>query len=60
MSLSGIGFNDKSQKKIFQSRRTISEFIIDETLIKAGSNYVWLWVAIEPRNKMILGIRKSV
>jgi len=60
MSLSGIGFNDKSQKKIFQSRRTISEFIIDETLIKAGSNYVWLWVAIEPRNKMILGIRISI
>ena len=36
-------------KRIFQSRRTISEFIIDETLIKAGSEYVWLWVAIEPR-----------
>jgi putative transposase len=47
-------------KRIFQSRRTISEFIIDETLIKAGSNYVWLWVAIEPRNKMILGIRISI
>ena len=30
------------------------------TLIKAGSDYVWLWVAIEPRNKMILGIRISL
>jgi putative transposase len=29
-------------------------------LIKAGSNYVWLWVAIEPRDKMILGIRISI
>ena len=47
-------------KKIFQSRRKISEFIIDETLIKAGSEYVWLWVAIEPKNKMILGIRISI
>ena len=48
-------------KRIFQSRRTISEFIIDETLIKAGSNYVWLWVAIEPRDKkMILDIRISI
>jgi putative transposase len=37
-----------------------SEFIIDETLIKAGSNFVWLWVAIEPRDKMILDIRISL
>jgi putative transposase len=47
-------------KSIFQIRRTISEFVIDETLIKAGSDYVWLWVAIEPRDKMILGIRISI
>jgi putative transposase len=37
-----------------------SEFIIDETLIKVGSNFVWLWVAIEPRDKMILDIRISL
>ena len=47
-------------KRILQTRRIISEFIIDETLIKAGSDYVWLWVAIEPRDKMILGIRISI
>ena len=47
-------------RRIFQSRRTISEFIIDETLIKAGSDYVWLWVAIEPTDKLILGIRISI
>jgi transposase-like protein len=47
-------------KRIFQSRRSISTFIIDETLIKAGSDYVWLWVAIEPKYKMILGIRISI
>ena len=48
-------------KCIFQIRRTISEFVIDETLIKAGSDYVWLWVApIDPRDKMILGIRISI
>jgi putative transposase len=39
---------------------TISEFIIDEMLIKVGSDYVWLWVAIEPRYKTILGIRISI
>ena len=37
-----------------------SEFIIDETLIKASSNFVWLWVSIEPRDKMILDIRISL
>ncbi|MFL6316092.1 MAG: hypothetical protein ACJ73C_05045 [Nitrososphaeraceae archaeon] len=47
-------------KRIFQARSTISEFIIDETLIKVGSDYVWIWVAIEPMNKMILGIRLSI
>jgi hypothetical protein len=31
MSLSGIGFQRYKPKRIFQSRRTISEFIIDET-----------------------------
>ena len=39
---------------------TISEFIFDETLIKVGSDYVWLWVAIEPRYKTIRGIRISI
>ena len=29
-------------------------------MIKAGSDYVWIWVAIEPMNKMILGIRLSI
>lgn len=47
-------------QRILQIRRTISEFIIDETLIKVGSDYVWLWVAIEPRYKTILGIRISI
>ena len=45
-------------KKLFQFDRTKSEFIIDETLIKGGSNFVW--VAIEPKEKMILGIRISI
>jgi hypothetical protein len=40
---------------MFQFRRRISEFIIDETLIKeAGSvDYLWLGIAIGPNNKMI-------
>ena len=46
-------------KRIFQSRRRISEFIIDETFKEAGSDYVRLWIAIEPKDKMILDIRIS-
>src|SRR6476469_3657434 len=41
-------------KKIFQTRCKLSEFIIDETLIKVGNDYVWLWVAIEPTDRQSL------
>jgi hypothetical protein len=38
----------------------ISGFIIDETFKEAGSDYVWLlWIAIEPKDKMILDTRIS-
>ncbi len=32
----------------------MKEYIIDETAIKVGSDLIWLWVAIEPKNKEIL------
>ncbi len=36
-------------------RKRISEFIIDEIMIKIGSEYIWLlWVAIEGENKETL------
>ena len=41
-------------KKISSKRKRISEFIIDETLLKVGSEFIWLWVAIEPENRQIL------
>jgi putative transposase len=46
-------------KKILQNKRKVSEFIIDETLLKVGNHYAWLWIAIEPIDKLILGIRIS-
>jgi putative transposase len=46
-------------KKILQKRDKIQEFIIDETLIKVSNDYVWVWVAIEPTDKVILDIRIS-
>jgi putative transposase len=36
-------------------KNKILEFIIDETLIKIGSEFIWLWIAIKPWNKRILG-----
>ena len=42
-------------KKIMSKINKILEFIIDETLIKVGSEFIWLWIAIEPWNKTILG-----
>src|SRR5688572_28297349 len=57
----GNGFNIHYRpKKILQrKRKKVQEFIVDETLLKVGSQYVWVWVAIEPLAKVILGIRIS-
>jgi putative transposase len=55
MFLYGIG--SKIQfSKISNKRRQILEYIINDTIIKVGSEYIWLWIAIEPRRKEILGI----
>ena len=42
--------------KISAKRTKTSEFIVDETAIKAGSELIWLWVAIEPKNRQILAL----
>ena len=50
----------QAKENIFFLRKKIAEFIIDETLLKVGSSeYVWLWVAIEPWHKIILGFNIS-
>jgi putative transposase len=41
---------------MFFIRKRISEFIVDETLLKVGSEYVWLWVAIEQETRQILSL----
>lgn len=46
-------------KKITAKRKRIFEFIIDETLSKIGSSYMWIWATIEPKGKEILGISMS-
>jgi putative transposase len=37
----------------------VTEFIIDETIIRVGSGYIWLWTAIKNDNREILQISIS-
>lgn len=46
-------------QKISSKNKSISEFIVDETLIKVGPEYIWLWVTIEPENRQILALTMS-
>jgi putative transposase len=44
-------------KHIYPSKKTrVTAFIIDETQIQIGSDGAWLWVAIEPLHRQILGV----
>ncbi len=40
-------------------KKNIDEFIIDETAIKAGCEIIWLWIAIESKDREILSISIS-
>ena len=46
-------------QKVSIKRKRISEYVIDETQLKVGSENIWLWVAIEPKNKRILALSIS-
>jgi putative transposase len=37
----------------------VSQFIIDQTQIKIGSEFFWLWIAIEPKTQAILRTKIS-
>jgi len=42
---------------IYNKHRRVSAFIIEEeTIIQIGNQHFWLWIAIEPVNKSVLGI----
>ena len=49
----------KYHPKKISKRKRISEFIIDETLLKVGFEFIWLWVVIEPENRQILALSIS-
>ena len=43
-------------QKLLSKRKKIDEYIVDETQLKVGSELIWLWVAIEPKNRQILAL----
>ena len=45
--------------KFYLKRTKVTAFIIDETMLQVGSDYAWLWVAIEPVHKQVLGVYVS-
>ena len=47
-------------KKLSTKRKKVHGYVVGETQIKVGSQYMWLWVAIEPKNMEILRIGVSV
>ncbi len=46
-------------QKLSYRRRKISAYVVDEIRIKVGSQYIWIWVAIEPENREILVLNIS-
>ena len=46
-------------QKMSSKRKMVSQFIIDETQIKVGSELLWLWIAIEPKTQAILRTKIS-
>ncbi len=57
----GIGFKSTNQRRYLKIKeKKILEYIIDETLIKVGAEFIWLWwITIESKNKEILALSIS-
>ena len=36
--------------------KRVAAFLIDETRVQIGSDQVWLWIAVEPIHRKILGV----
>jgi len=54
-----VGLWDWVQKfnpeHIYQCRR-VAAFLIDETMVQIGHNEAWLWLAVEPLHRIVLGV----
>jgi putative transposase len=42
-------------RHIYRCKR-VSAFLIDETMLQIGSDQAWLWIAVEPIHRQILGV----
>jgi putative transposase len=49
----------KPERIFSKRRRRFFEFIIDERQLKVGSDYFWIWIAIESSHRTVLGVRIS-
>jgi len=47
------------QTKFYLKRTRLAAFIINKTMLQIGSDYAWLWIAIEPVHKQVLGLHVS-
>jgi len=47
------------KKLLSSTKRKIDKYIVDETMVKIGSELVWLWVVIETKNKKVLSMTIS-
>jgi putative transposase len=54
MSLYGNGLRF-GPRHLYRCKK-VSVFLIDETMIQIGYSEAWLWVAVEPIHKQILGV----
>jgi putative transposase len=61
MFLSGTGFKSTNHRNIARVRRSLNILVYKKMKlqIKAGSELIWLWVVIEPKDKEILAINIS-
>ncbi|MGI0000553.1 MAG: DDE-type integrase/transposase/recombinase [Nitrososphaeraceae archaeon] len=46
-------------QRLLSNTKKINKYIIDETLIKVGSELIWFWIAIESENRQILAVSVS-
>ncbi|HEY7080310.1 MAG TPA: DDE-type integrase/transposase/recombinase [Nitrososphaeraceae archaeon] len=42
-------------RRIYCCKR-VAAFLIDETMVQIGSDQAWLWIAVEPIHRQILGV----
>ena len=59
MFLYGLGFKGTFQKRYHQRNQRFWNMCIDETVIKIGSELIWLWVAIDNKTMRILRLSIS-